>query len=181
MYYVAIIPKYNAYIEGIRSEFDPLSDAVPAHVTLVFPTHWDNPSAAINHVNRIATHTPPFTVTTRDFTGQDDDLIFLNIKKGNDDIINLHDRLYTGPFENLYNNQLTYLPHITVARIKNPFTWQETLESLSAEPSEFSFAVDRLSIYKVSAGKDILIHESTLKEMPIHNHTVILNKIGSPA
>lgn len=44
----------------------------------------------------------------------------LNVKVGNDAVIELHDRLYTGILSGYLNRSLTFTPHLTVGRIQDP-------------------------------------------------------------
>ncbi|NMH70273.1 2'-5' RNA ligase family protein [Bacillus sp. RO3] len=105
-------------IQRIRKVHDPLWDKIPPHITLVFPFTSNIPqSQIISHVCNVASEMNPFPLVLKEITGASDEYLFLNVKKGNDSIIHLHDQLYKGllhPFRNQFN---TYTPHITVGRI----------------------------------------------------------------
>ncbi|MFD2178367.1 2'-5' RNA ligase family protein [Veronia pacifica] len=162
MYYVAVIPESIPEIESIRADIDPLVELSKAHITLVFPHQWESLNDAIKHIENIAANVSPFSVVARDFTGQDGDLIFLNIKKGNDELIELHDMLYSGPFQSQLDRKQTYIPHITVGRVTNPFAWQENIEALTELNNSISFDVTSMSVLEITQSGDELIRDIEL-------------------
>jgi 2'-5' RNA ligase len=107
-------------IQQIRNVYDPLSDKIPPHITLVFPFKSCIPQNAIlDHVESVARHTSPFKLTLRDITGSGGEYLFLNVKKGNDFLIQLHDELYKGILAPFRDYHFTYTPHITLGRPVN--------------------------------------------------------------
>jgi MFS superfamily sulfate permease-like transporter len=86
----------------LRRRFDPLAELVPPHLTLVFPFDSELTTGQMrDHVQGSVTGIAAFPVRLSQVTGSEGEYLFLNIKYGNDGIIALHDRLYTGLLENL--------------------------------------------------------------------------------
>src|SRR6266542_6694494 len=82
----------------LRRRFDPLFGIIGAHVTLVFPFQGELAAEELRvHVEHAVGGVGPVAVRLAGITGADTQYLFLNVKRGNDAIIELHDRLYSGP------------------------------------------------------------------------------------
>src|SRR6185437_16315838 len=87
-------PEQRALIDRLRAAYDPLASAIAPHITLVFP--FEAPLSAdglLTHMRASVATMTPFEIELRGVTGQEDEYLFLNVKRGNDQIIALHDRL----------------------------------------------------------------------------------------
>ncbi|KPV44274.1 2'-5' RNA ligase family protein [Alicyclobacillus ferrooxydans] len=127
---IHLFPKFPNVesVQSIRRKYDPLMNLIPPHVTLVFPFHSEIPTGKlVNHVKESLAGLAPFRFMARGITGSDGEYLFLNIKVGNDHIIQLHDRLYTGPLSEHLCRALTYSPHITVGRISDQAMFKDAL------------------------------------------------------
>jgi 2'-5' RNA ligase len=103
---------------AVRRRYDPLATEMPAHLTLVFPFEDPLPDAALEaHVRSVVAGWRPLTITLAEITGHENPHLFLNVKRGNDELIDLHDRLYTGPLARHQLRWNTYVPHVTVGRL----------------------------------------------------------------
>ncbi|TLS38201.1 2'-5' RNA ligase family protein [Pseudalkalibacillus caeni] len=112
--------KNRERIDELREKYDPLFGKIPPHITLVFPFESEWTAAEVeNHVKQKLKHIKPFTVRLRGISGSEGEYLFLNVKKGNDEIIAMHDALYTGMLQEDLNRQLSYHPHLTVGRFNN--------------------------------------------------------------
>ena len=58
----------------------------------------------------------PFSLVLQGVTGATDNYLFLNVKVGNDEIIALRDKLYSGLLKRYVNRTITYIPHLTVGK-----------------------------------------------------------------
>ena len=139
---------------ALRRQFDPLSSAIGAHVTLVFPFHSDlSPQAVREHVADSVRGLEPIAVRlagvtgARDVGGADMYYLFLNVERGNDAIIELHDRLYRGPFEAYVSREFTYVPHVTVGRCSGIDAFHAALEAAGATPIDFEATLDTVTVY----------------------------------
>jgi 2'-5' RNA ligase len=120
-------------IEFLRRLFDPLARVIPAHVTLVFPFESQLPAATLRaHVEQMSIGTRPFDVELNDVTVVDDEYVFLDVGSGREQLIELHDRLYTGPLARHLSDRHVFRPHITLGRLREP----EALATAVAEARE---------------------------------------------
>lgn len=121
--YVVAFPKVadaDAWQEilSVRERFDPLARDVPPHLTLVFPFEDVLSDMALEeHLRSVLCGVHRFPVTFRDITAHENEYLFLNVKRGNDALIALHDALYTGPLARHLVRLHTYVPHVTVGRL----------------------------------------------------------------
>jgi 2'-5' RNA ligase len=96
---IVILPKFDNLhlVERLREQFDPLAPLIQAHITLVFPFESDlSTEQLLSHIQQAIHGIRPFTVQLQGITGHEDEYLFLNIIRGNDLLIELHDRLYSG-------------------------------------------------------------------------------------
>lgn len=107
-------------INALRAKYDPLVNLIPPHVTLVFPFESDVTAKALrDHLEKLAARLHPFNVTFSGVTGAEGEYLYLNVKTGNDEIIRLHDQIYKGLLKEFLNRSITYIPHLTVGRMKD--------------------------------------------------------------
>src|SRR5450631_1243993 len=95
---VVIFPAFAQIelIEQLRHAYDPLASVLRPHITLVFPFESTISTEQLAlHMSRAAQMLRPFTLHMRGITGYATEYLFLNVKYGNDQLIALHDQLYT--------------------------------------------------------------------------------------
>ncbi len=91
-----------------------------------------------------------FTVNLNGVTGDfRDGYLFLNVKQGNDSIIDLHDRLYSGALEPFLLRKVTYCPHITVGRVEEPSAFDLALEELAGFQERFVADIDKIYVENI--------------------------------
>ncbi len=71
----------------------------------------------------------PFQVRLQSITGHEGGYLFLNVTRGNDQLIELHDRLYSGPLAAHLSSEHTYVPHVTVGHLTDKTAFLEALEA----------------------------------------------------
>lgn len=114
---IHIFPEFDQVdlIQSIRKKYDPLYTCIPPHITLVFPFESEITNIDLyRHVKQAVTGFQPFAIHLEEITASNGYYLFLNVKQGNDQIIALHDRLYSGPLASYRSYRHTYLPHLTV-------------------------------------------------------------------
>jgi 2'-5' RNA ligase len=119
-YAIVAFPIFNApdRVEGVRRRFDPLAGTLSAHVTLVFPFEGGPNRASIaQHVAVRIKGVEPFAVTFTDPSVEDGGYIFLNVVEGRQQIVDLHDRLYSGPLAQYLSADHAYRPHVTLGHM----------------------------------------------------------------
>ncbi len=115
--YLALLAEHCTEADAIRAEHDPLFEKVPLHLTLVFPTDVDDINDS--DLTHFFAAEKPMTVSVRGVTGSHDNLLFLTLSRGNDNVIDLHHRLYTQFFPDSYDPSYTFFPHLTVGRMNS--------------------------------------------------------------
>ncbi len=104
-------------IDRFRGTHDPLAQALPPHVTLVFPFHsrltLDQLTA---HGQKVLRAWPSFPVVMHGFWSAQNEFIGVGSQVGTDAMIEIHDRLYRGPLAEFMRPEFDFLPHITLAK-----------------------------------------------------------------
>ena len=107
----------DAPIEPFRRRFDPMADALPAHVTLVFPFPTNLTVIQLaSHIRRIVGNWPSLPVSFRDIEGILDEFVFLMVRDRADAVVALHEKLYRGVLKAYLRDDIPYLPHVTIGR-----------------------------------------------------------------
>jgi 2'-5' RNA ligase len=145
-------------IKRIREKYDPLANCIDPHITIVFPFDSDISTDDLKlHLNKVLKGTKKFNVQLSGFTGDfRDGYLFLNVKKGNDSIIELHDKLYSGILERFLFRKVTYCPHLTVGRLNQQIEFDKALDELSCYDESFETVIDKIYIENI----DIIEHST---------------------
>lgn len=145
-------------IKSIREKYDPLANCIAPHITIVFPFDSDISTDDLKwHFNKMLKGIKKFNVQLKDFTGDfRDGYLFLNVKKGNDNIIELHDKLYSGILESFLFRKVTYCPHLTVGRLHQQIEFEKALDELSCYDENFETVIDKIYIENI----DIIEHSA---------------------
>lgn len=139
-----------AAVESMRQRFDPLADSIPAHITLVFPFESQMTDAELKaHVEIAVEGFKGFEIGLSEITASEDEYLFLNINRGRDEIVELHDRLYTGRLSNQLSSSFRYVPHVTVGRFAESHELREALFAASAAPIKLETRAESVSAYSL--------------------------------
>jgi 2'-5' RNA ligase len=151
---IVLLPSFSniSVIEGIREKYDPLAKCVPPHITLVFPFESDLTEEALKaHLADALKGVQKFPVLLRGITGDfRDGYLFLNVKRGNDQIIELHDRLYAGVLEPFLVRKATYCPHLTVGRLLDPLAFDRAAGALGCYDDSFETVIDKVYVETIA-------------------------------
>jgi 2'-5' RNA ligase len=151
---VAAFPKVAEHLEWvdvlrIRDRFDPLAAKIAAHVTLVSPFEDPVSDGALHaHVRAAVSSIARFPVTFGLVTIHDDEFLFLNVKRGNDQIVHLRDALYSGALARHLVRRQTFVPHITVGRVA-PDELPAALERTSSLTTLIQAGIHTVSVYRI--------------------------------
>ncbi|MEA4914205.1 MAG: 2'-5' RNA ligase family protein [Christensenella sp.] len=158
---IVLFPKFENIdaIQAVRERFDPLASFIAPHITLVFPFESELSTQEIgDHVRRAIEGVKRFPVQLSSVTGDfRDGYLFLNVKRGNDEIIDLHDRLYRGVLEQYLFRKVTYCPHVTVGRLEQPTEFDQALEELAGFSEQFKVEIDRISVESIDSHEQSMI------------------------
>lgn len=119
---VVIFPKFSniQLIDKIREKYDPCYSFIAPHLSLIFPFYSElTRQELIGHIENQLIGVSPFELMARGITGASGGYVFLEVKMGNDQVIALHDKLYSGILKPYHNRFIPYLPHITMAQIQD--------------------------------------------------------------
>lgn len=154
--------------EELREKYDPLARRVAAHLTLVHPfTTTLAPQQLESHIHEVSRSSEVFTLELRGVTGHQHEYLFLNVKRGNDEVIAIRDALYSGLLARFLDASVTYVPHVTVGRLASPTQFQEALRALHEHSEPVLTSLDRLSCYRINQdGKRVILTESHLGRLP---------------
>ena len=152
---IVLFPKFNNIdaLQAIRERFDPLAKYIAPHITLVFPFESALSTEELReHMTRALKGVKRFSVQLSGITGDyRDGYLFLNVKRGNDPIIDLHDRLYQGALEPFLFRKVTYCPHITVGRLEQQTAFDQALEELVGFSEQFEVEIDQISVESIDS------------------------------
>ena len=150
---IVLFPKFeNVYpIEQLRKQFDPLALTIKPHITVVFPFESDLQIEQLHaHVWQAIQGIGPFKAGLCGITGADEEYLFLNVKKGNDEIIELHDRLYSGLLAEHLCITHTYIPHLTVGRLKDKEDFSAAFETTKTMNLLFQTIIEEVAVYRIA-------------------------------
>jgi len=167
---IMIFPEFEniGSIDKIRSKYDPLADLVRPHITLVFPFESGMTDDEVREIlEKRLEDTIQFDLTLQGFSKQIDEkfgnLLFLNVTKGNDEIVKIHDILYANEFMR-FNLGYPYIPHITVGKTKTVDELNAAYEDASSCNEVFSTTVTKISVEMIGEHEEsIIIIEKELK------------------
>lgn len=141
-------------VQQLRLHYDPLGSKIGPHLTFVFP--FESPltnEAIIGHIAHVLETVQPFEVVFSGVTGDwPSGYLYLNVKKGNDQLIALHDQLYQGLLSPYLWRECHYLPHITVGKTEDYNVFQEVL--IKTQTWQHSYTVNLQSIVLETIAED---------------------------
>ncbi len=155
---IVVFPKFDGLhlIEQLRRRFDPLVSVIKAHITLVFPFESDLTTEQLHsHIRRAVHDIHPFRVRLQGIIEQEGGYLFLNVTRGNNQLIELHDRLYSGLLAAYLSSEHTYVPHVTVGHLTDRTAFVEALEATKAVNTSFQATVSEVTLYRVAGGQPI--------------------------
>ncbi len=123
--YPELAPSDFEWIQTIRAQYDIANyDLIRPHFTFVFPCSRINREEFLSHIEEISAPTNSVTFNIRRATISCDKSgekwhLFLVPDEAYNDIIGLHDKLYTGILADKLRPDIPYIPHITVGVFDN--------------------------------------------------------------
>lgn len=150
---ILIFPKFSNInnIQNIRLNYDKLATLIPPHITLAFP--FSNNMCdedLIGKMEEILTNTEPFKVSFKGITLSQDKYIFLNCIEGNNEIIKLHDEIYSEILNKHNEKVVNYIPHITLGKT-------EEIGKLKNFDDIFTTIVDEIIIERIGEKEESII------------------------
>jgi 2'-5' RNA ligase len=100
------------------------------------------------HLQALASQVSAFDVTLAGITAHENEYLFLNVKRGNDAVIHLHDVLHSGALAGHLVRSHTFVPHITVGRVSSR-ELAAALDRTSALTGPIAAQVNSISAYRI--------------------------------
>lgn len=188
VYCVVYYPQIDtSSIDTIREKYDPYSNLVRPHITLVFPV----PDKEISegdlelHVRMVVSRQSPFSVRMNRLTKSWDNWLFLEVdeEEGKKELNQMHDELYSGVLASQLRKDIPYSPHVGLGlfnmpgssyQVENPSRVQldEKRFNIAKEEAEslgldYSAIVDRVSLIKIEVGDKGLTNIISSKDFPL--------------
>lgn len=160
--FVFAIPEFSsedlAWIQDVRARFDPAFAIVDPHFTLVFPAHPLSADELAAHVREHAGYRDRFQVSLTGIEvwdpGRGGEVnISLVPAQGFAEILELHDRLYTGILESSLRKDMPYRSHVTVGRFEDAGAANRVVEELRDAEIDFTAQMAELTVASLNAGE----------------------------
>lgn len=146
-------------IQRIREKYDPLANCIAPHITVVFPFESDLTTDVLeSHISDALNGVKKFCVHLKGITGDfRDGYLFLNVKKGNDQIIALHDKLYGGILQKYLYKKATYCPHLTVGKLNDAAEFDKAILELGSSVESFETMIDKVYVENIDGNGNSVI------------------------
>lgn len=154
---VVVLPLHDARIERFRRDLDPLADAVPAHVTLVYPTPVDLPTARAAMFSA-AGRQSSFEYAFSEPAVVQDEYLFLLAHRGAEEFRGLHEELYRQLGRPLPD---VFQPHVTIARTAAVARLDAARSTALAEGLHIAGTATALCLYRLD-GPGRLVREQVV-------------------
>ena len=150
---ILIFPKFKNInkIQELRNKYDPLANLIAPHITIAFPFS-DNISneELIKKLTNLLKNFRPFTIVFKGISLSEDNYIFLNCMKGDQEIIELHNEIYKQIIPSDLKKSIKYIADITLGKAIN-------IEDLDSFEHEFKTIVDEISIELIGEHEESII------------------------
>ena len=146
---IIIFPQFGKdtdLIQNIRHKHDPLASKIAPHITLVFPFESEISSNVLHqHIETQLDGLKSFSLSFQGISHEEDNYLFLNIIKGREQIIKIHNLLYQGILNRFLSQRHQYKPHVTLGRFENLSTAKTAMKELKSFDRQLKTQIDKIS------------------------------------
>ncbi|WP_158634005.1 2'-5' RNA ligase family protein [Radiobacillus deserti] len=146
---ICVFPKFVNMnrIEKWREKYDTLFGKINPHVTLVFPFKSELDKESLEtHVRDILDGVNPFIIELNGVSRTDDNLLYLTVGKGVEELVEIHDRLYSRVLQPFLRKDLPYNPHVTIGRLDSKQALEEAYRDVRSEFESTQTLVRELAV-----------------------------------
>lgn len=164
---IMIFPQFSnqEIINEIRKKYDPLYNLVSPHITLVFPFKSSMSNVILSQrLEEGLKETVSFPLILQGTSRHKDtygNYIFLNIKKGSQEIVKIHNDLYLNIFGERYCQP--FIPHMTIGNLDSVDRMEQAYDSIKDMDIRFTTIVEKVSVEMIGdRGESNIIMEKNL-------------------
>ena len=139
-------------INQLREKYDPQAGWIGPHVTLMFPVPESvGEDNLVNHLENVLSRWRPFPIRLRGLEKSWDDYLFLLVREGGENVVRLHNAIYTGVLAGHYREDTMFIPHLTLGVFsKDAGAYALALEEARQLDLDYRCVVDKLHLVKVN-------------------------------
>lgn len=167
---IMIFPQFNNHevIDEIREKYDPLYHLVKPHITLVFPFQCEISDEELSlKMDECLEKINSFPLILQGISRHRDtygNYIFLNVKSGSQEIIEIHRLLYLALFDGQFPK--SFIPHMTMGNLDSEDKMEAVYDTLKDMDICFETMVEKVSVERIGEhGESIIIIEKELKRI----------------
>ncbi len=167
--YPELRPEDLEKIQNFRSQHDELYfNVVDPHFTFVFPVTGISQEEFTREIKLRATNFKNIDFIIRGAKVHNDAFsdffhVFLVPDEGNEQIIELHDKLYSGKLKEHLRTDLEYIPHIGVGNSKDKSVCTKLADGWNAKEFAISGVISKVTVVKYEENKITELEEIELK------------------
>ena len=156
------------WIQSIRETNDRQYDIVEPHVTFVFPTTKLTESELVAHVQQKIVGVYRFKITLSKAVVVEDDSkkffhTFLVPSDGYDEIIALHDLLYTDALSSELRADIPFIPHVGIASNEDEAAMRTLADKVNTMGIHITGSIDELTVAGFDGKR---VHD--IAKVPLH-------------
>ncbi|HDX9589933.1 2'-5' RNA ligase family protein [Bacillus multifaciens] len=145
-------------IEGIRRKHDPLFGLIPPHITLVFPFISEVSNERLEkHIITNVSNMNSFHITLNPLVTNAGEYLFLIIEEGKENIIELHNKLYSDFLQPFLHKEIPYFPHVTVGRKNDKEMALRVIKNLPPLRDTMRFTIDKIVVESIGENEESII------------------------
>lgn len=166
--YPELKPEDLQLMQACRKDHDELYPIVAPHFTIVFSTDNKTEQQFVSEIYEQITGIKKCRFVLRSAIINKDAFsdhfhTFLVPDEGFSGLVKLHDKLYSGSFADNLRLDISYIPHINIARSPDRFLCKKIADEWNNKNFVVKGEVNTLSIVRYAGGKVMLLEEIVLE------------------
>ena len=153
IYALVHYPKLDTrLIDQLRQKYDPQFGLIDPHITVMFPVRDSiDGHQLVSHLENVLSDCRAFPIRLQGLQRSWDDCLFLLVREGGSEIVRLHNRVYSGTLADYKNNDIEFVPHLTLGAFgKDAERYAQALSAAKALALDYRCLLDRLNLVKIN-------------------------------
>ena len=157
------------WIQSVRAKYDELRyRMVGPHFTIVFPVRGMGRESFCQHVRQQVHDVSKVQFTLKCAVPVKDHFfelthLFLVPDRGYSDIVELHDKLYTGPLAPELRLDIPFIPHVSTASVVDPLRCKELADTINANGLSIDGVISKLDIAHLKNDRVVTLEQIVLQ------------------